>query len=53
MMQNPEYCRNALSKMAMYEKAGYRLGREFFCTFESEDNPLDVRVLESVFRAFS
>lgn len=53
MMQNLEYCRNALSKMAMYEKAGYRLGREFFCTFESEDNPLDVRVLESVFRAFS
>ena len=49
MMQDPEYCRNALIRIAKYERAGYRLGREFFCTFESEENPLDIKMLETKF----
>ncbi|MCR4927723.1 MAG: hypothetical protein K5927_07055 [Lachnospiraceae bacterium] len=49
MMQDPEYCRNAIIRIAKYERAGYRLGREFFCTFESEENPLDIKMLETKF----
>lgn len=48
MMSNPEYCRKALSKIATYEKYGYRMGREFLCTFESEEMPLDLKMLERV-----
>ncbi len=47
MMQDPDYCRNALNKIAHYEKCGCRLGRELLCTFESAENPLDMKTLDS------
>ena len=48
MMQDPDYCRNALNKIARYEKCGYHLGRELLCTFESDENPLDVKALDRI-----
>ena len=48
LMQDQEYCRNALRKIDAYEKNGYLLGWKFLCTFESEDHVLDMRHFEKM-----
>lgn len=50
-MQEEDYCVNALSKIETYERNGYRLGKDFICTFESKDHPLDMRCAVNVIKS--
>ncbi len=50
MMDDPKYCDKALSKISNYVRCGYRLGREFLCTFESDNQPVDIKSLDLVLR---
>ena len=43
MMDDPDYCTNALKKIQAYEKAGYIQGVNMIVTFESQAAPLDAR----------
>lgn len=46
MMDNPEYCKNALEKIEIYESNGIHLGEELFVTFESSLRPLSLSQLD-------
>ena len=46
MMDDPVYCKNTLRKIEQYEKAGYYLGRQLLCTFESNQHVLDMKHFE-------
>ncbi len=46
LMDNDEYANNAISKMQLYDREGYVLGDNFFCTMETMAKPLDSRVLD-------
>ena len=46
MMDDPEYCAKALRKINAYQNNGFFLGDNFIATFESRNQPLDMRSLE-------
>ena len=50
LMDDPDYCRNALRKIDQYEKAGYFLGKQLLCTFESNQHMLDMKHFELMIR---
>lgn len=52
LMDKPEYCEKALRKLQEYAQNGIVLGKNLLATFESEDVPLDVNVLEKMFEDF-
>lgn len=45
LMDNPEYCRNALGKMNIYLANGIYPGDRFIFTYETSDMPFDSRLL--------
>ena len=52
LMDQPEYCEKALRKLQNYARNGIVLGENLIVTFESENVPLDVKVLEKMLENF-
>lgn len=50
LMDNPEYCQNAISKINKYAQNGYFLGKNLIVTFELPEVPLDMNVLEGMLK---
>lgn len=51
LMEKPEYCEKALHKLQTFARNGIVLGQNLIATFESEDVPLDVHILEEMLEA--
>ena len=47
-MDKPEYCEKALRKLQAFARNGIVLGQNLIATFESENVPLDMNVLEKM-----
>ena len=52
MMDDPDYCQTALTRINLYEKAGYFPGRKLLITHETKKTPLDMRVVEKIIEEF-
>lgn len=52
MMDNPEYCANAINKIEIYEKNGYLLGDKLLITKETAQAPLNTSIMEEYFTRF-
>ena len=52
MMDYPEYSERTIKKIAKYEENGYWFGDNFLCTFETSENPLDMRIVEKMLKHF-
>ncbi len=50
MMDDPEYCRHALERVALYEKNGFFIGDMLLISYETSLQPLNVRLLEKMLR---
>ncbi|MCQ2585555.1 MAG: hypothetical protein MJ185_08185 [Treponema sp.] len=48
LMEDPEYCRNALKKISAYIANGFFPGDRFLFTFETSEMPFDSRFLEKM-----
>lgn len=48
MMDDPEYCKNALEKIDMYEDSHIYLGDKLLVTFESSRKPINVSQIDSI-----
>ncbi len=45
MMDNPEYAESAIKKIETYGKNGIFLGKNLIATFESKNNPLNIKMI--------
>ena len=52
MMDYPEYTVKAIKKIRKYEENGYWFGDNFLCTFETSENPLDMRIVEKMLKHY-
>ncbi len=52
MMDNPTYANNAIKKIEAYEKAGFWLGSNLIATFETSENPLNIKILEKTIQNY-
>lgn len=52
LMDYPEYSAKAIKKIAKYEESGYWFGDNFLCTFETSENPLDMRIVEKMLKQY-
>ena len=52
MMDNPEYCARALSKLNAYHRNGYFEGENLLITMESSLHPMDPGEVEALFRNY-
>ncbi len=52
LMDYPEYSAKAIKKITKYEENGYWLGDNFLCTFETSENPLDMRMVEKMLKHY-
>lgn len=52
MMDYPEYSARAIKKMTKYTENGYHMGDTFLCTFETSDEPLDMRNVEKMLKHY-
>lgn len=52
IMDYPEYSEKAVKKIAKYEENGYWFGDNFLCTFETSENPLDMRIVEKMLKHY-
>lgn len=52
MMDHPEYVKNALEKMSLYEENGYWYGDALLLSFETSTNPLNTKNVEKMLRHF-
>lgn len=52
MMDNPEYCARALSKLNAYHRNGYYEGENLLITMESSLHPMDPSEVEVLFRNY-
>lgn len=52
MMDYPEYSAKAIKKIAKYEENGYWFGDNFLYTFETSENPLDMRIVEKMLKHY-
>ena len=48
MMDDPKYCERAMQKMQDLSRCGIVLGKNLYAMFETEQHPLDVKMLEKV-----
>lgn len=55
MLDNPEYLRNTLRKLKLYQENGYVIGENLLVTFETHEQPFTIdqlaRVLEARFKS--
>lgn len=52
MMDYPEYTVKAIKKITKYEENGYWFGDNFLCTFETSENPLNMRIVEKMLKHY-
>lgn len=52
MMDNLEYCKKAIQKIDNYARNGMHMGKNLLVTFETLQNPLDMKVVEQMLREF-
>ena len=52
LMDYPEYSERTIKKIAKYEENGYWFGDNFLCTFETSENPLDMRIVEKMLKHY-
>lgn len=52
MMDNPQYYRNVLAKLDVYERNGFLVGREVIIFHESTYQPLNTRVISDYIKEF-
>ena len=52
MMDYPEYSERTVKKLAKYQENGYWFGDNFLCTFETSENPLDMRIVEKMLKHY-
>ncbi len=52
MMSDPEYAGNAVRKINAYETSGIILGKNLLTTFETLNQPLDMRIVEKKIQEF-
>lgn len=52
MMDYPEYSTKAIKKIMKYEENGYWFGDNLLCTFETSENPLDMRIVEKMLKQY-
>ena len=52
MMEYSEYSERTIKKIAKYEENGYWFGDNFLCTFETSENPLDMRIVEKMLKHY-
>lgn len=52
MMDNPEYCHKAIKKLEDYGKNGIYQGKNLLVTFETSQNPLNMKVVENMLQEF-
>ncbi len=50
MMDNPEYCQKAISKIEQYEKNGIFIGKNLIVTFETSKQLLNMSVVENMLK---
>lgn len=48
MMENVEYTKKAIKKIELYEKNGIFPGKNLILTFETQDRPIDVKLLDKI-----
>lgn len=52
LMDVPEYSIKTIKKLAKYQENGYWFGDNFLCTFETSENPLDMRIVEKMLEQY-
>lgn len=52
LMDYPEYSAKAIKKIMRFEENGYWFGDNFLCTFETSENPLDMRIVEKMLKHY-
>jgi hypothetical protein len=52
MMDQPDYCKNALSKVEIYEKNGLMPGKELLLTHETKGHPIQTGIVENMIKSF-
>lgn len=52
MMDIPEYAENFVQKINSYVKNGYYQGENLICTFETKDNPLNLKTIKSIIKHY-
>lgn len=52
LMENPQYCLVALSKIETYAREGYILGKNLICTFESKNHPLNLKYVDMLIEEY-
>ncbi len=52
MMEKPQYCLIALSKIETYSREGYILGKNFLCSFESKNHPLNLQHVDRLIEEY-
>ena len=52
MMDNPEYAQKAILKLETYAKNHIYLGKGLLVTYETQNKPLDMRVVEQMIKEF-
>ena len=48
MMDDPDYAKDMVSRVNLYSNADIYLGDRLFMTFETSDNPLDIKLLDEL-----
>ncbi len=52
MMEKPEYCLVALSKIETYAQEGYIMGKNLLCSFESQNHPLNLQHVDRLIEEY-
>ena len=52
LMEKPQYCLVALSKIETYSREGYILGKNFLCSFESKNHPLNLQYVDGLIEEY-
>lgn len=52
MMDNPEYAKNAVQKIELYEKNGLYPGERLILTFETSTNVINTEILKKLTRRY-
>lgn len=52
LMDSPDYVNNMIFKINQYERKGYKIGKNFVCTFENSNNPLSTKSINRVIEEY-
>ena len=51
-MDDPEYAARNIAKLNAYMKNGYFPGKNFICTFETQKEPFDARIMDDIINTY-